>query len=143
MILLDTNIFLELQLGRERAADCEELLNATSAGKIETTATHFAIHAVEAILRGSEPITTFLRNLENSQGLYIYETSIADEIATAMLSKSLKRDFDDALQYYTAKKLGADAIVSYDKHFDGLDIPRIEPPEALKLRPLKKSASTS
>ncbi len=131
MILLDTNIFLELQLGRERAADCEELLNATSTGKIEATATHFAIHAVEAILRNNKALTTFLRNLENSQGLYIYETSIADEIATAMLSKSLKRDFDDTLQYYTAKKLGADAIVSYDKHFDGLDIPRVEPAKIL------------
>ncbi len=131
MILLDTNIFLELQLGRERSADCEALLKATSTGKIEATATHFAIHAVEAILRRNEPLTTFLRNLENSQGLYIYETSIADEIATAMLSKSLKRDFDDTLQYYTAKKLGADAIVSYDKHFDGLDIPRVEPAEIL------------
>lgn len=36
-------------------------------------------------------------------------------------------DFDDALQYYAAKRLGVEAIVSYDKHFDKLDVPRTEP----------------
>jgi len=44
----------------------------------------------------------------------------------------IKRDFDDALQYYVAKKLGAKAIVSFDKHFDGLDVPRLEPKQVIQ-----------
>jgi predicted nucleic acid-binding protein len=47
------------------------------------------------------------------------------------LMKDLGRDFDDALQYYVAKKLGANAIISFDKHFDGLDVPRLEPKDAI------------
>jgi predicted nucleic acid-binding protein len=31
------------------------------------------------------------------------------------------------MQYYLAKKLGVEAIVSYDKHFDVVDIRRKEP----------------
>jgi len=48
-----------------------------------------------------------------------------------MLMNEKKLDFDDCLQYYVAKKLGAEAIVSFDKHFNGLDIPRKEPEEVL------------
>lgn len=132
MILIDTNIFLELLLGRSRADECEALLNAISEGKVEAIVTHFTIHAIEAILRKSELIEIFLRNLERSIGLYIYDTDISDELAASIISKQIKRDFDDSLQYYVAKKLGAKAIISFDKHFNGLDIPCLEPKEALE-----------
>ncbi|MCD6469816.1 PIN domain-containing protein [Candidatus Bathyarchaeota archaeon] len=48
-----------------------------------------------------------------------------------MLMDKIKLDFYDALQYYLAKKLGAEAIVSYDKHFDATDIRRKEPSDFL------------
>ena len=53
-------------------------------------------------------------------------------MAAALISQKIKRDFDDTLQYYVAEKLGADAIVSYDEHFDDLDIRRMEPQELLQ-----------
>jgi predicted nucleic acid-binding protein len=49
-----------------------------------------------------------------------------------MLMEEMKLDFDDTLQYYVAKKLGVDSIVSFDKHFVGLDIPRVEPADVVK-----------
>jgi len=70
-------------------------------------------------------------NLEHSAGLYLYDTNLTEEMASALISKNIHRDFDDALQYYVAKKLGADAIVSFDEHFDGLDIRRAEPRDLL------------
>jgi predicted nucleic acid-binding protein len=39
-----------------------------------------------------------------------------------------KLDMDDAIQYSTALSLGVEAIVSFDKHFNNLEIPRTEPP---------------
>ncbi len=45
----------------------------------------------------------------------------------ALLAERIGRDFDDTLQHFVAKKLGAEAIVSFDRHFDGLDLARIEP----------------
>ena len=71
-------------------------------------------------------------NLENSAGLTVFETGVVEEISAAMLTKARSLDFDDALQYYVAKSFGAEAIVSYDRHFDKLDVPRIEPSELIK-----------
>jgi len=132
LILLDTNIFLELMMGQSRAADCEALLESVSKGRIEAVVTHFSVHAVEAVLGSGEPLLTFLRNLENSLALIVFETGLADEISAAMLTKRKSVDFDDALQYYVAKRLGVEAIVSYDKHFDKLDVPRAEPSQLIK-----------
>lgn len=127
MILLDTNVFLELLLKQSGAADCRKVLDRVSRGELEATVTHFSIHAVEAALGRGEALVEFLRNVEYSQGLYLHDTGIQEESSAAMMAKLVGLDFDDALQYYVAKRLGAEAIVSYDKHFDGLDIPRVEP----------------
>ena len=89
--------------------------------------THFSLHAIEAVLNDPDLNLKLLRNIENSLGLTLYDTSIEDEMSTAILMKEIGRDFDDTLQYYVAKKMGAEVIVSFDRHFDGLDIPRIEP----------------
>ena len=81
-----------------------------------------------------ERLETFLRNLEHSAGLYIYDTNLSEEMAAALISKRIGRDFDDTLQYYVARD-GVDAIVSFDEHFDGLDICRVEPQELLRTEP--------
>ena len=127
MILLDTNIFLELLLDQRRAAECEELLELISKGEIEATVTHFAVHAVEAALVTGEKLEAFLRNLDHCVGLYVYDTNLSDEMAIALMTKRIGLDFDDTLQYYVAKKVGVEAIVSFDEHFDGLDLQRVEP----------------
>lgn len=132
MILVDTNIFLELLLGQKKAEDCEALLNSISKGEIEAVVTHFTVHAVEAVLGSGEPLIAFLRNLENSEGLTIIDTGISEEISAAMLAERISLDFDDALQYYAARRYGAEAIVSFDEHFDSLDVPRVEPSELVK-----------
>ena len=93
--------------------------------------TRFSLHAVEAILGKSKDVARFLRNVDASVGLVVYDTTNSDEMAATILQENTKLDFDDALQYYVAKKLGLSAIVSFDGDFDGLDVKRIEP-EALK-----------
>ncbi len=129
MILVDTNVFMELVFGRSRAIECRVMLNRMSEGEVSGVVTRFSVHAVEAILGGKakDKLNPFLRGLEQTQGLSIYETSTTDEIAASMVMEKIKRDFDDSLQYYVAKKLGVESIVSFDKDFDGLDIPRREP----------------
>jgi predicted nucleic acid-binding protein len=127
MLLIDTNVFLELFLGQEKAEECEKFLQEISMGVLEAVVSKFTIHAIEASLNNSTLILTFLRNVQNSLGLDVYETSIEEEMAASMLMDKIKLDFDDAMQYYLAKKLGVEAIVSYDKHFDVVDIRRKEP----------------
>lgn len=131
LILIDTNIFLELLLGQSKAEDCAKLLNRVSKGEIEAVVTRFTIHAVEAVVNNGNLISDFLRNIENSLGLSVYVTSISEETAISILMSKINRDFDDTLQYFVAKMLGAESIVSFDKHFDGLDIQRKEPKDYL------------
>ncbi len=131
MLLVDTNIFLELFLGQEKAEECEKLLQKISKGELEAVVSKFTIYAIEAVLNESGLILAFLRNVQGSLGLNVYETSIEDEMAASMLMGKTSLDFDDTLQYYLAKKLGVEAIVSYDKHFDKADVKRREPSELL------------
>ena len=131
-MLIDTNVFLEMMLNQEKAQDCKDLLKRVSSGEREAVVSHFSVHAVEAVLGGGPGLVGFLRSLENSLGLSLHDTDLSDETAASLLSETLHRDFDDSLQYYLAKKLGVDCIVSFDRHFDGLDIPRAEPSELLR-----------
>ncbi|RLE79077.1 MAG: PIN domain nuclease [Thermoprotei archaeon] len=131
MLLVDTCIFLELLLNQSRAQECREFLDKIARGELEAIVTTFTIHAIEAIINEANTILSFLRNIMASKGLYVYITTISDEIAASILMGKIKRDFDDTLQYYVAKKLGVEAIVSFDKHFCGLDIPRKEPRDYL------------
>jgi predicted nucleic acid-binding protein len=45
-------------------------------------------------------------------------------------------DMDDAIQYSIAQAIKAEAIMSFDKHFNNLKIPRMEPNQTQK--PIKK-----
>jgi predicted nucleic acid-binding protein len=139
LILPDANIFLELLLDQKRAAECEELLDLVSKGQTEAVVTHFAVHTVEAVISDAKSLATFLGNLEHSAGLSIYDTNLSDEMAAALITRKIGLDFDDTLKYYVAKKLGVDALVSYDKHFDKVDMRRIEPRHLLHPSPTKTS----
>ncbi|MEM3501829.1 MAG: type II toxin-antitoxin system VapC family toxin [Candidatus Bathyarchaeia archaeon] len=81
----------------------------------------FTVHASETTLNESMSILTFLRNVQNLLGLDVHETRVEEEAAASVLMNKVKLDFDDALHYFTAKKLGVEAIVSYDRHFDTVD----------------------
>lgn len=126
MILLDTNVFLEYLLDRKNADDCGRLLAKLSRGETEGVVTRFSIHTIETVYK-SPLLRGFLTNIDRSLGLTVRDTATAEEAEVALLSESIGRDFDDAMQYYAAKKSGAEKIVSFDRHFDGLDIPRVEP----------------
>jgi len=99
LIILDTNIFLELLLDQRRATECEELLQLISKGKTEAAVTHFAVHTVEAVIGDPKSLATFLRNLEHSAGLSIYDTNLSDEMAAALITQKIGLDFDHTLQY--------------------------------------------
>ncbi len=133
MILLDTNIFLELLQRRRQAPACKKLMDALSGGELDGVVTRYSIHSIDAILgRNSLDVAPFLRAVEQTSGLTVYDTTTAEEVEVSLLGAKIRRDFDDSMQYFVAKHTGAEAIVSLDKHFDGLDIPRVEPGKFLQ-----------
>jgi len=136
LILVDTNIFLEVLLGRKKADESADLINRISRREIEGVVTRFSVHAIEAMIgdERDEKLAVFLRGLDQTYGLTVHDTSTTDEVAVSLLKGKIGKDFDDALQYYVAKKLGVQSIVSFDKDFDGLDIPRREPKDIIGIR---------
>jgi predicted nucleic acid-binding protein len=67
-----------------------------------------------------------LKSSGEFKGLSIYNTDLKDEIAV-IDEMDTGLYFDDALQCYVAKKLNL-KIVSFDRHFDGIDrLVRLQP----------------
>ena len=74
-----------------------------------------------------EALKKFLLSLLAYKGLQIYDTTIKDEVKAIEIALQRKLSMDDALQYSSALSTNAEAIISFDKHFNNLEIPRIEP----------------
>lgn len=136
MYLIDTNIFLEVMLSRERSEECKELLRVLKEGKLKGIVTDFTVHSIIVLLdkfKKLDALKLFLQSLTAYKGLYIYTTSLKEEIRAVELAEETGLDMDDAIQYNTALSINAEAIVSFDKHFDDLRIPRKEPKDLIKL----------
>lgn len=130
MYLVDTNIFLEVLLSRARREECKKLLSSLKKGEREGVVTDYSVHSVIVIMDRFEKLDelrTFLSSLTSYQCLYIYTTSLYTELSAINLSMEYGLDMDDAIQYSSALSVNADGLVSFDKHFDGLKIPRMEP----------------
>jgi len=72
-------------------------------------------------------LKTFLLSLTAYKGLHIHHTTLTDEVKATELAIEQNLDMDDAIQYSSALSANAEAIMSFDKHFNGLKIPRKEP----------------
>lgn len=130
MYLVDTNIFLEVLLSRSRKEECKKLLGLLRDGRESGIVTDFTIHSIIVVMDGLKKIRelrTFLLSLLGYKGLHIYPTSIMDEVKATEIAVEGNLDMDDAIQYSSALSTKVAAIVSFDRHFDNLEIPRIEP----------------
>jgi predicted nucleic acid-binding protein len=74
-----------------------------------------------------EGLKVFLSSLTGYKGLRIYPTNLSNEIRATELSAENKLDMDDVIQYSIALATNVEAIVSFDRHFNKLNIPRKEP----------------
>ena len=131
-ITIDTSIFVEMMLGQKRAQESKSLLDAVAQGEVNAVLSHFTLHALEAMISSQKKLSEFLKNVETTKGLDVFDTTLSDEQSIAVLSEKLGLDFDDSVQFYVAKRTNSSAIVSFDKHFDRCDIPRREPFQILE-----------
>jgi predicted nucleic acid-binding protein len=130
MLLIDTNIFLEVMLAQSKRKACASFLNAVKENREKAAVTDFTIFSLMVILDGRRKLREldrFLRSLSAYKGLTLYATSLEDKVAAVELAASGEFDVDDAIQYASATSIRARAIVSLDRDFDNHEIPRIEP----------------
>ncbi len=131
MFLIDTNVWLELLLEREKAGDVRRFLQEKDASELFIT--EFSLYSIGVILF----------RLKNE---FIFEDFLSDTIEDSGVSRiiltgnDLKRaieirqgfhlDFDDAYQYTSAEKYNL-TIVSFDRDFDNTELGRKTPLEVL------------
>ena len=130
MYLVDTNIFLEVLLSRAKKEECKNFLKSLRDGEKTGMVTDFTIHSIIVIMSNFNKLNelkTFLLSLTAYKGLHLYSTTIADEVKAVEIATKQDLDMDDAIQYSTALSANTEAIISFDKHFNGLSIPRKEP----------------
>jgi predicted nucleic acid-binding protein len=87
--------------------------------------TDFTVHSIIVImynLNRLKELKIFLSSLTAYKGPHICHTTITDEINAVETALMQKLDMDDAIQYSSALTLQAEAIISFDKHFNSLKI---------------------
>ena len=130
MLLIDTNIFLEVMLAQTKRKPCMEFLNAVKTGEQKAAVTDFSLYSIMIILDGHgklSELNRFLRSLSAYKGLTCYATTLQDKVDAVELAADGEFDVDDAVQYATARKLRVKAVVSLDRDFDNHEIPRRDP----------------
>lgn len=132
-LLLDTNIFLEILLGQERAEEAKELLSRID--QHEFFVTDYTVHSVGVLLfRQGQPETfrQFVNDVLVRAGMTIVSLQVTELGALAEVSRRFRLDFDDAYQYVAAESYALD-LVSFDADFDRTDRGRKTPSQILSL----------
>ncbi len=130
MYLVDTNIFLEVMLSQARSKECEVFLKSVKEGVSKAFVTDFSIYSIMIIMTSLSKLNElkiFLSSLSAYKGLTIHRNGLKDLLRAIDTMRKKRLDLDDAIQYSAAVSLGVKDIVSFDKHFDGLEVPRAEP----------------
>ena len=99
--------------------------------------TEFPIYSIMIILESfnrTQELRTFLLSLTAYKGLIIHAITLSEMVKAVDESVHHSLTIEDAVQYVAASEVKAEAIISFDKHFEGLDIPRLEPQEAVRVR---------
>ncbi|MEO0129381.1 MAG: PIN domain-containing protein [candidate division WOR-3 bacterium] len=119
MVLLDTNIFLEVFLNQEKAEECALLLHQVEEGKIDALVTDYTIHSIGTIIDAmgkGDLLPAIFASLSAFKSLTLIQANLEEQSEIATLIKD-GLDFDDAYQVYFAKRYNV-PIVSFDKHLD-------------------------
>lgn len=135
MYLIDTNIFLEVMLSRDRSEECRKLLRMLRDDRLRGIVTDFTIHSIIVLLdrlKRLNALKSFLQSLTAYKGLCIYATPLCDEIKAVDIAEKTGLDMDDSIQYCAALSAKAEAIISFDKDFNNLEVPRKEPKDLVK-----------
>ena len=130
-LLLDSNVFLEVILERDKADEARALLGNMEAH--EFFVSDFSLHSIGIFFcrrKQNDVFRGFLRDIV--MGIGVIEASLSAEDLESVVDEADKYnlDFDDAYQYAAAKKHNL-TLVSFDSDFDRTDRGRLSPGDVL------------
>lgn len=115
MFLLDTNVFLEILLNRDKKEDCKNFLSKNT-GNLHIT--DFSLHSIGVVLfrySKSDIFNKFINDILPNIYLISLPVRMYRELINS--NKQLNLDFDDAYQYANARYHRL-KMVTMDKHFE-------------------------
>ncbi len=117
-IFLDTNIFLDLLLKREKYENAVTILNSVKLGYIEAYILDITVVNIHYIAKKqAKNIIDFLNQINR-----VCIIKGADNKIVEKALKIANIDFEDNLQYILAKEFRCETIVTNDKNFYKKDI---------------------
>jgi hypothetical protein len=131
MYLLDTNLFLEILLGQERAEERQRFLQ--QAPREQLLVSDFSLYSIgiHAFRRGiPDAFVCMVQDIIIEGGVRLVALSAEDMRQVADVSLRYRLDFDDAYQCVVAQREAAQ-IVSFDSDFDRTEIGRTTPASIL------------
>jgi len=134
-MLLDSNIFLEVELAEQHAEACKRFLGKVRDGIIKSVITDFHVDSIVIVMenynKSWKELALFLASLFRYKGLRIHQMGLGSRVKATSFMKDYGLDFDDALAVQALKELSIDTIVSYDDDFDSVDWIKRKTPETL------------
>ncbi len=127
-LLLDTNLFLEVILEQDAAAQARATIE-NNAGH-ELFVSDYSIHSIGILLfrRGQHSVFEQFINDLFAAGIQLVDLDLPDLSLLIDIARQFRLDFDDAYQYTTAERYDL-AIVSFDHDFDRTQRGRRRPGE--------------
>ena len=130
MFLLDTNIFLEWMLDRERADEVQALLERVDPAHLAIS--DFSLFSIGIIYARTGRFREYLSFLNQDileKGIRVMPLPLESHGIMVEAAEKYRLDFDDAYQYALASLYGL-RLVSFDRHFDRTDEGRLDPGQA-------------
>ena len=123
-MILDANVFLEVQLDQAYSDECESLLRSIHRGEREATITDFHVDAI-AYLIGEirddpNEISIFLASLVGYDALAVRNLTLVDKLKACRIMREEGLDLDDSLAVYAAQSSDSKRLVTMDSDFDGV-----------------------
>ncbi|NJE60613.1 PIN domain-containing protein [Thermococcus sp. 21S7] len=132
MFLVDTNVFLEVLLEQANSKVAEEFLKKTPPELVHVS--DFTLYSIGIIMTRAgkeEAFPGFVEDIIMNGGFTILRLPPLEFRGLVDAMKRFNLDFDDAYQYRLAELYNL-RIVSFDADFDGTELGRITPEQAIK-----------
>lgn len=126
-VFLDTDLILDLLSARKpHVYAARQIFSAIDQRKIEGCVSSLSFANLHYILRKSQSRLVLMQTLEKLRALLIV-LPVDDKVVALALASNFK-DFEDALQHYTALQGGADCLLTRNvKDYKSAELPVMSP----------------
>jgi predicted nucleic acid-binding protein len=99
-VMLDSNVFLEVELAEEHAESCKRLLNRVKDGDLKAAITDFHVDSIIVVMenydKGWKDLALFLASLLRYKGLKIHFTNLSSRIKATSFMRDYHLNFDSS-----------------------------------------------